>query len=117
MKPAICKTHGAQRFTLTSPLLASAISGKQLGDVSLKKILIYSNERSNEYWVDDAFIAHFLPHNSDFTVVLHDRDVAQKRMNDRLLIMKITSSMEYACPVCLSEVTGEVSRRRDGAAL
>jgi hypothetical protein len=108
MKPAICKKHGAQRFTLTSPLLAKAVSGCQLGDVLLKKMRIYSNERWNEYWVDDEFLAHFLPQHSGDTIVLFDRDVAQNKMNDRLLIVKVTSNMEYICPVCLSEISGAV---------
>lgn len=104
MKPGICKKHGVQRFTITSPLLAKADFNDNLGGISITKLRIYSSERWSEYWVDDEYLDHFLPKHSHGEVVLHDRDVVQKKLNDRLLITKITSEMKYVCPICLSEI-------------
>ncbi|WP_321845472.1 hypothetical protein [Paraburkholderia bannensis] len=109
MKPAICKKHGPQRFTLTSPLLAKAISEDGLDNIFITRIRIYSNERWSEYFVDNEYLTRFLPNHSGGEAVFKDRDVAKRRLNDRLLIMKVLSGMEYACPVCLSEIPGAVS--------
>jgi len=104
-KPAFCKKHNAQPFVQTSPRLAEAIENNDClspDDVVTLKILSYG--KIFEYKIDSDFVNEFNIIPVDGEVMLRDRDKQEKKLNDRLLVQKITRAMKYVCPICLSEI-------------
>jgi hypothetical protein len=105
MKPAFCKKHNVQSFIQTSPRLAEAIEYKvnlNIDEVVTLKILSYG--KIFEYKIDNTFANEFNLAHVDGVVMLRDRDKTEKKMNDRLLIQKVTRAMKWVCPLCLSEI-------------
>jgi hypothetical protein len=104
MKPAFCKKHNIQTFIQTSLRLAEAIECKEnlsVDEVIILKILSYG--KIYEYKIDNTFANEFNLSPVDGVVMLRDRDKTEKKMNDRLLIQKVTREMKWVCPLCLSE--------------
>ena len=104
-KPAFCKKHKAQAFVQTSPRLSEAIENDDYlspDDVVTLNILSYG--KIFEYKIDSDFVKDFNIIPVDGEVMLRDRDKQEKKLNDRLLIQKITGAMKYVCPICLSEI-------------
>jgi hypothetical protein len=104
-KPAFCKKHNVQSFILTSPRLAEAIENRE--NLSIDEIVtlkILSNEKIFEYKIDSMFVKEFNSNPVGGAVMLRDRKKTSKNMNDRLLIQKVTRTMKWVCPLCLSEV-------------
>ena len=104
-KPAFCKKHDVQSFILTSPRFAEAVERRE--NLSVDEVLtlrIHSYGKIYEYKIDDTFMEEFSLSPADGAVILYDREKTKKKLNDRLLIQKITRAMKYVCPVCLSEV-------------
>lgn len=111
-KPAFCKKHNVQSFILTSPRLAEAIEYREnlsIDGIVTLKILSYG--KIFEYKIDDMFVKEFNFNPVDGVVMLHDREKTEKKMNDRLLIQKVTRSMKWVCPLCLSEVFMKGNRK------
>jgi hypothetical protein len=104
-KPAFCKIHKVQSFILTSPRFAEAIEHREnLSTDEVITLKIHSYGKIYDYKIDDAFIKEFNLSPVDDEVILRDREKTEKKLNDRLLIQKITRAMKYVCPLCLSEV-------------
>ena len=104
MKPAFCKKHNIQFFIQTSLRLAKAIGCK--GNLSIDEVItlkILSYGKIFEYRIDNTFANEFNLSPVDGVVMLRDRDKTEKKMNDRLLIQKVTRAMKWVCPLCLSE--------------
>lgn len=109
MKPAFCDRHKMQNFVLTSPSLAAVVKGDQdifVGEIA--QLTIYSFGKEFRYFVDFKFLNSFdiVPENG--VVLLYDKDKLNRKMNDRLLIQKLTIEMKWVCPVCLSEKVEEI---------
>jgi hypothetical protein len=105
MKPAFCKIHNVQAFIQTSPRLAEAIEYREnlsIDEVVSLKILSYGE--IYEYKIDYTFVKEFNFALVDGVVMLRDRDKTENKMNDRLLIQKVTRAMKWVCPLCLSEI-------------
>lgn len=104
-----CELHGAIRPTCTSPVLAEAVRQNRnnaLGNLeeSICPLIIYEYGRHQIYWVDEIFLYRFVSKSSKVPVLLIDRSIVEKKLNDRLLIRKIFSEMESVCPGCLRDV-------------
>lgn len=107
MKPGICEKHGIHNFILTSSDFSSAIDeGKTLDSSDAYKIRTNSLEKINETIVNENFFRRFFEESEGLEVLLVDRERSLKKMNDRLLIIKIFSDPElrYVCPVCLNQL-------------
>ena len=104
-KPAFCKKHNVQLFIQTSPRLTEAIEyNKKLNPDEIVKLKILSYGKIFEYKIDRTFANELSMIPVDDEVILGERDEKEKKLNDRLLIQKITRAMKWVCPVCLSEI-------------
>jgi hypothetical protein len=104
-KPAFCKKHNVQSFVQTSPRLAEAIENNEyLSTDKIVTLKILSYGKIFEYKIDIAFVNELDIIPVDGEVMLRDRDKKEKKMNDRLIIQKITREMKWVCPICLSEI-------------
>lgn len=112
MRPAHCNAHAAQSFVPTSPLLAALVEKKKgIGGEEVCKIRIRSFGRDFEILVDRQFFGEFFDASTCSEVILVDRDREQNKLNDRLLIQKITSRLQWVCPVCLQQLEGRKACR------
>lgn len=104
-KPAPCLKHGVQPFVQTSPRLAEAIEfSNHLNSDQIVTLKILSYGKIFEYKIDVAFVYEFNIIPVEGEVMLRDRDREEKKLNDRLLVQKITRAMKWVCPICLSEI-------------
>ncbi|MEJ8851923.1 hypothetical protein [Variovorax rhizosphaerae] len=105
MKPAICEKHGAQAFVMTSPILRDALVNESPIDRAiLREIHITSDEKSSILIVDAEFLEKHTSFDKKTKIHLKDRSVAQKKMNDRLMIQKVYKDLVWVCPICLSQI-------------
>lgn len=106
-KPAICEKHGSQEFIGTSPRFAHSIDDGS--EIKLSEIVLMRVDSSagvGEYWIDVGMLKNEKATIEDGVLHLVDRDLVAKRLNDRLLIMRLVNQMKYkyVCPVCLREL-------------
>ena len=105
MGPRICEIHGRQNHdALVSPKISASMEEAEIEQgLSLRQIVIVSEEKRWSYWVNEAFIHEFIPAASDKEIVLYDRSKKAKELRDRLLMRKIIKAMKRVCPACLEE--------------
>lgn len=85
----LCPKHGAQGPASTSARLAEALwAGKSIPEDWVSLVIVQEADQSSFHIVDSQRIveAGLDPAASPF--LLRDRDIAQKQLNDRLLIKK-----------------------------
>jgi hypothetical protein len=114
-KPAFCKKHNVQLFIQTSPRLADAIECTEyFNSDEIVRLKILSHGEIFEYKIDRTFVNELSMIPVDDEVILRDRDEKEKKLNDRLLIQKITRAMKWVCPVCLSEILTKDDKKQVG---
>lgn len=104
MKPGVCKRHDAQRFVLTSPRLAVAISNQILSPLNIFIIRVDCSGSDFEFLVDCEFPEKYGISSGESVIGLKDRDKLAKQLNDRLIIQKMVRDMKWVCPLCLHMV-------------
>ena len=108
MKPAFCKKHNVQSFIQTSPRFAQAIENREnLSKDEVATLRILSRGEVFDYKIDNTLVNEFNFSPVDGVVILRDRDAPGGRLNDRLLVQKVTRTMKWVCPLCLSEIFKE----------
>lgn len=106
-KPVVCKKHGLQEFVGTSPRFASSIDdGSEIKRSEIVLLRIDSSGGAGEYWIDVGMLKGENVTIEDGVLHLMDRDPVAKKLNDRLLIMRLVNQMKhkYVCPICLREL-------------
>lgn len=102
MKPGICNRHDAQRFVLTSPRLASAVTGgEDMEGLNARTLRIEGATGSFEYLVDSEFLEGLGISSKQSPVLLKDRNRVSRQLNDRLAILRLMRDMRWVCPACL----------------
>ena len=97
----LCPKHGAQGPASTSARLSEALwEGKSIPEDWVSLVIVQEADQSSFHIVDSQRIveAGLDPAASPF--LLRDRDIAQKQLNDRLLIQKILHAERQAPRVC-----------------
>ena len=103
----ICPSHGSQTPVSASARLRDALcNGVGIPESWVSLVVIHGVDRIIALHIDSALVleAGLDPAASPF--VLFDRDVAQKKLNDRLLIRKLIPSelnTPRVCGRCLAE--------------
>ena len=106
-----CEYHGMQLCASTSPRLRDAARlTTPVPDYDIVEYEITMSfgdpDRIDKCLVDADFIKKFIDKMPGAKVRPLDRDIKNKRLNDRLLIMRIGKELEPVCPLCLEFVTG-----------
>lgn len=100
-----CEKHRGSRFILTSPKFAAAIKSKESIDPDdIRYFRFTSKGLGGRNPVDTAFLEQFGFSANNSVVVLENRDLEAKQLNDRLLMQKILKEMQSVCCACLDGV-------------
>lgn len=104
---SLCPIHNVARNVTVSLAINEALKqSRKLPDV-VKVVIIKPDEgMKKEYvFVDrELLVSHGL--NQVDGIVFYDRDKANKKMNDRITINKISHHLCSVCPKCLKEKLG-----------
>lgn len=100
----LCKKHNiAENVTVSIGIRNSMVKG--IFDDEITTITIVNpdeNMKKNYILVDSDFLRSFGIKKEE-EIILYDRDKKNKRMNDRLLINRLSHQICNVCPQCLSE--------------
>lgn len=100
-----CVKHRREGLVLSSPkFVAAAISNESVDPDDVRHIRINSEGWISKNPVDRVFFEKlgFPAHQS--CVHLNDRDKSSRKINDRILILKIKKEMRGVCTDCLDDV-------------
>jgi hypothetical protein len=103
MGPLVCDTHGGISWAVSaSPGLANAIKGG--ARVEPVRLDIHQPEKLREYtiWIDRAFAEdHDLNVGANARICLIDRSRSEQRLNDRLMVVRLSRDSVLVCQHCL----------------
>lgn len=104
---SLCPIHNVARNVTVSLAINEALKQSRKLPGIVKVVIIKPDEgMKKEYiFVDrELLVSHGLNQGDD--IVFYDRDKANKKMNDRMTINKISHHLCSVCPECLKEKLG-----------
>jgi len=103
-KQAPCKIHNIQNFIPVSPSFSERIKNNQkISEAELYRINVFLDGKVFEYIVNRDFFLKYVAKENTKESNFYDRDKENKSLNDRLVIQKIVSQMQWVCIKCFSE--------------
>jgi len=114
----ICRTHGHQGLVPTSHRFSEALdSGESIPAEQVCLVLVMGEARCNWYHLDQDVVREAGLDPAGSPIVLKDRNVLERQLNDRLIIRRLFpglgATVKRACKECLAQAI----HRRDAAHL
>lgn len=103
LKP--CEKHSSAINALVSPYLFKAVAqGSKINRKEQRFIRVEGEGGFSRFVVDKDFFEKYFPDAKENSVVLRDRNIKLKQLNDRVLIVKIEKELRLVCSECLEEI-------------
>lgn len=104
---SLCKTHAVAEDATVSKAIKEALKkGIPLKNTRLIVTTCPDENMKKEYILVDDDLVKALGISESERIVLIDRDRSNKKLNDRLLINKLSQHLCGVCPVCLWQKLG-----------
>ncbi|WP_342325080.1 hypothetical protein AAEY27_10060 [Kosakonia sp. BYX6] len=104
---SLCPIHSVARDVTVSKNISKALEGNVIIEGVVEVVIVMPDEHmAKEHLFVDLELLKTLGIEERSGIVLYDRDKTNKKMNDRLVINKLSGYLCSACPICLSEKLG-----------
>lgn len=102
---SFCPIHSVARDATVSKKIHEALERNIIVDDIVELTIVQPDENmAKQHVLVEQELLNELGVNN--VIVLYDRDRVNKKMNDRLVINKLSSHLCNVCPICLSQKLG-----------
>ncbi|KDE35919.1 hypothetical protein AW40_13775 [Kosakonia radicincitans UMEnt01/12] len=105
---SLCPIHSVARDVTVSKTISEALEKNLPVKDVVELIIVHPDENMRRQYIiiDSALLTGMGINHTEDGFILYDRDRVNKKMNDRMIIRKISNHLAVVCPVCLFEKLG-----------